>query len=226
MLRASGEYFSKRLSKLHSNLPEEHCWRNFLFQKTYKFMILLGFGVKTYWQDSTLAEQPLKRNCLFAKNCGFIKFLRAPAEKFAARLSKMQSSFAEEHFWRNHLLERNYRFLNFFGLWFKYFWQDCQNCILYFQMNIYGGHICLKKLQVRWFFSGLREKYFWQDSQNCILYFQRNIYRGHFYWKDYRFYDFLRVSGEKVSTGLWTLRSFLPKENFRTNFILKKTIRS
>ena len=76
-------------------------------------MILLGCGVKTYWQDSTLSEQPLKRNCLFAKNYRFRKFLRAPGEKFAARLSKMQSSFGEEHFWKNHLLERNFRFIIF-----------------------------------------------------------------------------------------------------------------
>ena len=38
-LRASGENFSKRLSKLNSNIPEEHCWRNFLFKKTNKFRI-------------------------------------------------------------------------------------------------------------------------------------------------------------------------------------------
>ena len=128
--RASGENLSKQLSKLHSNLPEEHCWRIICLKKTYKLMILLGCGVKTYWQDSTLSEQPLKRNCLFAKNYRFRKFLRAPGEKIAARLSKMQSSFGEEPFWKNHLLERNFRFTIFFGLWFKFFWQDCQDCIL------------------------------------------------------------------------------------------------
>ena len=114
MRRASGENFSKRLTKLHSNLPEEHCWRVFLFKKTYKFMILLSFGVKTYWQDSTLSERPLKRNCLFAKKYRFIKFLRASGQKFAARLSNLQFSFPEEHFWRKLLLEKNYEFINFF----------------------------------------------------------------------------------------------------------------
>ena len=113
-LRASGENFSKRFSKLHSNIPEEHCWRTFLLKKTNNLMILVSFGVKTYWQDSTLSEPPLKRNCLFAKKYRFIKFLRASGQKFAARLSKLQSSFPEEHFWRKLFLEKNYEFIILF----------------------------------------------------------------------------------------------------------------
>ena len=43
-LRASGENFSKRLSKLHSNIPEEHCWRTFFVQKNKQIHIFFRFS--------------------------------------------------------------------------------------------------------------------------------------------------------------------------------------
>ena len=110
--RASGENFSKRLSKLHSNIPEEHCWRIFLFEKIYKFMILLGCGVKTYWQDSTLSEQPLKRNCLFAKNYRFKKISSSFGSKVCGIIDKIAvliswGTFLEKTFARKKLWVHN-----------------------------------------------------------------------------------------------------------------------
>ena len=60
----------------------------FCLKKQTNSYFFSGFGwtffsriVKLY---STLSEPPLKRNCLFAKNYRFIKFLRASGQKFAA----------------------------------------------------------------------------------------------------------------------------------------------
>ena len=128
--RASGENLSKQLSKLHSNLPEEHCWRIICLKKHTNSWFCWVVGWKLIGRILRFQSNLWREIVCLQKNYRFRKFLRAPGEKFAARLSKMQSSFGEEHFWKNHLLERNFRFIIFFGLWFKYFWQDCQNCII------------------------------------------------------------------------------------------------
>ena len=104
-LRASGENFSKRLSKLNSNIPEEHSWRTFLFKKKQFHNFFSGFGWNFFGRVVITADDNFRRTFLVKtfdwKSCSFISFLRASVENFSAELSKLHSTLPEEHCKRN-----------------------------------------------------------------------------------------------------------------------------
>ena len=128
-LRASGENFSKRLSKLHSNLPEEHCWRTFLFKKTSKFIFFSGFGWIFFGRVVITAVDNFRRTFLVKtsvwKRCSFISFLWASVETFSAEMSKLHSTLPEERCKRN-FSEKKPSFPKFLA---GFRWKFCQTVV-------------------------------------------------------------------------------------------------
>ena len=143
------EKFSKRLSKLNSNIPEEHSWRTFLFKKKQFHNFFSGFGWHFFVRIVITAVDNFRRTFLVKtfvwKNCSFISFLRPSVEKFSAELSKLQSTLPEEHYKRNFFWKKTFISKIFGGLQVKIFPSSCQNCILTYQRNTGGEIVCLEK---------------------------------------------------------------------------------
>ena len=175
---------------------------------------------------STLSEQPLKRNCLFAKNYRFIDFLRASGQKFAARLSKLQSSFTEEHFWRKLLLEKNYEFIIVFRSAGENFLTGLSKLHSIFSENHFWrkllyetiyGFIDLVRAPSEKFLEGLSKLHSIFSEEHCgRSFFVKNLY----------LYNFLRAWVENILAALSKLNSTVPEKLFWKSFCFEKNIGS
>ena len=87
---------------------------------------------------------------LWAKN------FRTFGEKISAWLSKLHYTGPEELFEEKYFLWENFIFFisfadiewNILAFFVKFFWQDCQNCILRVQRNSLGENISFEKVIV------------------------------------------------------------------------------
>ena len=107
----------------------------------------------------------------------------------------------------------------------KTFWQDCQNCILNFQMNFYGGQFCLNKLQDHCFSSDCG----WKSYRRIVkvaFYFSRKTIREEifvrkkFYIHEVFSFFSWKFFGRVVKTAFYIFRGILWEIFFEKNLYI------
>ena len=191
-LRISGEKFSGRAVKFHSNFQEEQFARKrFVRKKFNNSEIFSGFGwkilgkfVKTAFYNfrGTFMENTFLWKTLNVQI--FCAFVRASSEKFSAGLSKLHSVYPREHFVRKFLLENVYKFINVFWASVENFREGLWKLLSKYSEALFQGKLFHEKFIGSKFLFGLRLKNFRTYCQNCFLIFQRKILGEAFYLKE------------------------------------------
>ena len=229
-LRTSGEKFSGRAVKFHSNFQEEQFARKlFVRKKINNSEIFSGFGRKFFGRFVKTAFYNFRgtfmENTFVWKTLNvqiFCAFVRASSEKFSAGLSKLHSVSPREHFVRKFLLENVFKFINVLWASVEIFRAGLWKLLSNYSEALFQGKLFQEKFIGSKCFFGLQLKNFRKFCQNCFLIFQGKILGEIFYLKKLTKTWFF---SEKFSAGSSKLLSIFSKEHLWRTDLFEKNYR-